>query len=275
MSTMRFILMALLAGIVSGCDGGGGGGGGSNDTAINTNAEASNNADLIELTLSDVPLDQIFQSVQLSYTASVNFLTHTTVATPTTDDVNATVTVNGADVASGTASGSIALIEGVVNTITVVVTAGDGTTTNTYIVEVSRQDADSFAQQAYIKASDAEAGSRFGESITLSADTLAVGTPGKSIGESNAGAVYLFTHSNGIWAQQAYLTASNAEGGSSYGGGGDDFGGSVALSEDTLVVGAHGEDSSASGSETDNSAGVLGLFMCLPKRTESGASRLI
>jgi hypothetical protein len=108
MSTMRFILVALLAGIVSGCNGGGG----SDETAINTNAEASNKADLIELTLSDVPLDQMFQSSQLSYTASLNYLTHTTVATPTTGDANATVTVNGADIASGRASGSIALNEG-------------------------------------------------------------------------------------------------------------------------------------------------------------------
>ncbi len=55
-------------------------------------------------------------------------------------------------------------------------------------------------------------------------------------------------------AQQAYLKASNT-------GGGDQFGSSVAVSGDTVVVGANAEDSSATGvndNQSDNSAANAG-----------------
>ena len=230
-------------------------------------ADLKENADLLDLTLSDVPLEQTFQASQLSYTASVNYLTHATTVTPTTDSGSATVNVNGTVVDSGTASDSIALNE-VITTITIVVTAEDGSTTKTYVVEVTRQTADTFAWEAYIKASNAERADYFSSSISLSGDTLVVGAPGKSIYGTlvlqgapvtefwdNAGAVYVFTHSNGIWTQQAYLRASNAEGGNGFALiAGDAFGSSVAISGDTLTVGAPWEASSASGGEADNSA---------------------
>ena len=53
-----------------------------------------------------------------------------------------------------------------------------------------------------------------------------------------------------IWSQQAYLKASNT-------GADDAFGCSVAVSGDTVVVGAIGEDSNATGvngNQSDNSA---------------------
>jgi hypothetical protein len=56
----------------------------------------------------------------------------------------------------------------------------------------------------------------------------------------NAGAVYVFTRDAAAWSQQAYIKASNT-------GGGDFFGWSLALSDDTLAVGATGEASSTSG----------------------------
>jgi cysteine-rich repeat protein len=111
-------------------------------------------------------------------------------------------------------------------------------------------------QQAYIKASNAEANDQFGWSVALSANgsTLAIGARSESgdtfgVGgdQSNnsapsSGAVYVFTRSNLIWSQQAYIKASNTEAG-------DLFGQSVALSADgsTLAVGAILEDSSARG----------------------------
>ena len=48
---------------------------------------------------------------------------------------------------------------------------------------------------------------------------------------TNAGAVYVFTRSGGVWTQQAYLKASNTDAW-------DGFGNSVAIEGDTLVVGA-------------------------------------
>ena len=240
------IVLTLLAG----CGSGSGGGGGGNN---NIQAVSATNADLSDLALSAGPLDQAFQADQTSYTATVGFLNTVTTVTPTTDDVNATVTVNGAVVISGTASGAISLDEGS-NTITVIVTAEDGTTTKTYTVEVTRQTADSFAQQAYLKAINADASDLFGFSVAVSGDTLAVGAVGEGGADNSqpdAGAVYVFSRdNNGVWRQQDLLRALNA-------GARDQFGFSVALSGDTLAVGAVGE-SGADNRKSD--AGAVYVF---------------
>jgi hypothetical protein len=122
-----------------------------------------------------------------------------------------------------------------------------------------------WTQQAYIKASNAQAGDGFGTSVALSVDTLVVGAPGEDsngIGvnpaapaqtdnsASGSGAVYVFTRAGTTWSQQAYVKASNTEAS-------DGFGTSVGISSDTLAVGATGEDSSATGvggSQIDNTA---------------------
>jgi len=114
-----------------------------------------------------------------------------------------------------------------------------------------------WAQQAYLKASNADGGDEFGTSVALSSDgnTLAVGAESEESaargvnGDQSdnsvpgAGAVYVFARSGGIWSQEAYVKASNT------GEEGDEFGYSVALSADanTLAVGAHSEHSAATG----------------------------
>ena len=119
-----------------------------------------------------------------------------------------------------------------------------------------------WSQQAYIKASNTDAGDRFGYALALSGDTLtvgaqteasaAVGVNGNQADNSapSSGAAYVFTRTAGAWSQQAYLKASNTDPG-------DGFGGAVAISGDTLVVGAGTEASSAdgvNGNQADNSA---------------------
>jgi hypothetical protein len=113
-----------------------------------------------------------------------------------------------------------------------------------------------WTHQAYIKASNAEAGDTFGTSVAISGDTLVVGAPAEDSqatgvdgdqannGSFASGAVYVFTRTAGVWSQQAYLKASNT-------GAGDEFGASVAISGDTLVVGAHFESSGATGVNGD------------------------
>jgi hypothetical protein len=108
-----------------------------------------------------------------------------------------------------------------------------------------------WAQQAYVKASNTGESDSFGFALALSADgnTLAVGAPGEAniVGYQGndsgpgAGAVYVFTRAGAAWAQRAYLKGFNPVAGS-------DFGRSVALSADgdTLAAGAPGE-SAASG----------------------------
>ncbi len=97
----------------------------------------SSNANLSALALSAGTLSPTFAAGTTSYTATVSNATTSLTATPTVADANATVTVNGTAVTSGNASGSIALAVGD-NTVTVVVTAQDGTTTKTYTVVVTR-----------------------------------------------------------------------------------------------------------------------------------------
>ncbi|AKL96033.1 cell wall/surface repeat protein [Clostridium aceticum] len=100
-------------------------------------AALSDNANLSGLSLSSGTLNPVFVSETTDYTASVaNAVTSITV-TPTVTDPSATVTVNGTPVVSGGASGAIGLNLGA-NTITVVVTAEDGTTIKTYTVTVTR-----------------------------------------------------------------------------------------------------------------------------------------
>jgi hypothetical protein len=122
-----------------------------------------------------------------------------------------------------------------------------------------------WVQQAYVKASNAKAGDRFGASLALSGDgnTLAVGATGESSSATGvngnqadtsmagAGAVYVFTRSGATWSQQAYVKASNTGEKED----GDQFGYSVAISSDgnTLATGAIAEDSAATGINGDQS----------------------
>jgi hypothetical protein len=111
-----------------------------------------------------------------------------------------------------------------------------------------------WAQQAYLKASNTLAGADFGFSISLSDETLAVGADRESGGAIQSGAAYVFVRSGTQWTQQAYLKASNVDVG-------DDFGSSIAISGDQLVVGALNEDSIATGingDQSDNSAVLAG-----------------
>ncbi len=114
-----------------------------------------------------------------------------------------------------------------------------------------------WAQQAYLKASNTEAQDTFGISLSLSGDSLAVGAyneasdgTGNNNNAPSSGAVYVFTRAGVLWTQQAYLKASNT-------GTGDNFGSSVSLSGDSLAVGASGEASAATGiggDQNDNAA---------------------
>ena len=126
--------------------------------------------------------------------------------------------------------------------------------------------ADTIAQQAYLKASDTTGGpDEFGLSVAISGDTLVVGAPYEASAATgvngdqadnsaaDAGAAYVFARSGTVWTQQAYLKASNTNGGDGFA--------SVAISGDTVVVGATGESSAATGvngNQADNTAARAG-----------------
>lgn len=151
----------------------------------------------------------------------------------------------------------------------------DNSATNSGAVYIFTRTGNVWAQQAYIKASNAEANDLFGFNLSLSGDgnTLAVGAineDSNAVGINgnqadnsaiNSGAVYVFTRTGNVWTQQAYIKASNSDSG-------DQFGRNISCSSDgnTLAVGVFNEDSNAvgiNGNQTDNSetgSGAVYIF---------------
>ena len=132
-----------------------------------------------------------------------------------------------------------------------------------------------WSQQAYLKASNTGKSDEFGCAVALDGDTLVVGAPRESSSargvdgdQSNddaphSGAVYIFGRTGQTWTQTAYLKASNADAE-------DGFGSSLALSGDTLVVGAFGE-SSGGADPTDNSAPNAGAVYVFERQASGWA----
>jgi len=151
---------------------------------------------------------------------------------------------------------------------------GDNSAAASGAAYVFTRDGSSWSQQAYIKASNTDAGDQIGTTSTLgggrslsvsaNGNTLAVGAAledssatGVNADQADnsadtAGAVYVFSRSGSTWSQQAYVKASNTDAD-------DRFGSAATLSGDgqTLAIGAPFEDSGATevnGNQTDNSA---------------------
>jgi hypothetical protein len=129
------------------------------------------------------------------------------------------------------------------------------------------QNGGSWSQQAYLKASNTDAFDGFGNAAALDGETLVVaahferssatGVDGDQSDDSalHAGAAYVFVRSGTSWSQAAYLKASNTQPTDEFGG--SPSGNPVALADDTIAIGAIGEDSGATGvdgDQTDNSA---------------------
>lgn len=134
----------------------------------------------------------------------------------------------------------------------------DNSAPNAGAVYVFVRESGAWSQQAYLKASNAEAQDRFGFAVALEGDTLVVGAIDESSGATTvdgdqldngtalAGAAYVFVRENGAWSQQAYLKASNA-------GADDRFGASIGISDDTVLIGASSEGGNATGVNGDGS----------------------
>lgn len=92
-------------------------------------------------------------------------------------------------------------------------------------------------QQAKLTDSDGLTGDRLGYAIAISGDTVVVGAPFDTLGNtgSDRGSVSVFVRTGTTWTQQAKLTASD-------GANEDHFGKAVAISGDTIVVGAPDDD---------------------------------
>jgi hypothetical protein len=134
--------------------------------------------------------------------------------------------------------------------------SSDNSTVNSGAAYVFRRNGSIWSSEAYLKAPNPDTGDNFGQKgISISGDTIVVGASQEDSNQTtitngstassinipdttngNHGAVYVFKRYGTIWTNEAYLKAPNAEAG-------DNFGSSVSISEDTIVVVAPQEDS--------------------------------
>jgi hypothetical protein len=98
-----------------------------------------------------------------------------------------------------------------------------------------------WTQQAKLTASDAAANDFFGQSVSISSDTVIIGASQDDDGATDSGSAYVFTRSGDIWTQQAKLTASDAAVS-------DQFGESVWVSGHTAIVGTRFNDAAGADS---------------------------
>lgn len=96
------------------------------------------------------------------------------------------------------------------------------------VVYIFKQEGPTWVEQFKLTASDGAPSDNFGESVSISGDTVVVGAPAAN--ESN-GAAYVFKRDGATWTEQAKLIAQ--DGSEWYA-----FGASVSISGDTVVVGA-------------------------------------
>ena len=107
-----------------------------------------------------------------------------------------------------------------------------------------------WVQQQKLTASDGESGDGFGSAMALYENTLIIGAPYANDMGEDSGSAYVFRRdARGIWSLQQKLTSSDAEAW-------DEFGISVAVEGDVLVIGAFGDDAYAGSAYVFNYQGT-------------------
>ena len=109
-----------------------------------------------------------------------------------------------------------------------------------YVFQRNQGGMDTWGQVSKMTAADGAAGDLFGSVVGISGDTVVVGTPEDNHVEAEAGSAYIFARNQGgadAWGQVAKLTAADAASD-------DNFGCSVSISGDAVVVGASHDDHS-------------------------------
>lgn len=94
-----------------------------------------------------------------------------------------------------------------------------------------------WTEQIRISGPGAESNNGFGTSVAIAGDTFIVGAPSADviIPDDNRGSAFVYVRNGTSWSQQQQLTAAD-------GASGDQFGTSVAVTGDTAIVGAPGDD---------------------------------
>jgi hypothetical protein len=155
--------------------------------------------------------------------------------------------INAAAGEAGDRFGSSVAISG--NKIAVGVPFNDSLTGSVFVY--SRIGDSWVAPDTQILASDGAASDFFGRSASVSGDYAVVGANLRDVGGNNAqGAAYVYKRSGHQWIQQAVLVALD-------GATGDNFGQSVSISGDTIVVGADRNDHGGAGNVERGAAYVF------------------
>ena len=113
-----------------------------------------------------------------------------------------------------------------------------------YVFQRDHGGPDFWGQVAKVAPTDGSEDDRFGYSVSISGDTVAVGSFQDDDNGSNSGSAYLFQRDHGgpgAWGKVAKITPEESASG-------DHFGFSVAIDEDSVVVGAEGSDDNDSDS---------------------------
>jgi hypothetical protein len=117
------------------------------------------------------------------------------------------------------------------NTIVVGASGVDGGGTNSGAAYVFRYNGTNWVEEQKLTPSVAATSDEFGNSVGVSGDVIVVGTHYGDVVGDFSGAAYVYRYSEGTWEEEDVLTAAVTAAG-------DQFGEAVAISGDTILVGA-------------------------------------
>lgn len=123
------------------------------------------------------------------------------------------------------------------NTVLIGSPSKSGNTGSAYVFTRSGT---TWSEQAILDASDATGFFRFGSSVAIEGDTAVIGSRTATGAVASSGAAYVFTRSGTVWSEQVKL--SDPTGGTS-----DNFGVSVAINGNTILIGADADDDAGPG----------------------------
>jgi FG-GAP repeat len=107
-----------------------------------------------------------------------------------------------------------------------------------YVFERNQGGPDKWGPGGKLTASHGTRSNAFGSAVSISGDFVVVGAPGDSSAGFSSGAAYLFQRKDNRWAEAAKLTASDTAAG-------DNFGNSVSIDGNEVVIGAPFGDAKA------------------------------
>jgi parallel beta-helix repeat protein len=136
------------------------------------------------------------------------------------------------DGAAGDAFGGCALC----GDVAVIKASGDDDNgSNAGSAYVFRFDGSTWMQETKLLPSDGAPDDHFGSSVGISGDAIVIGAHYDDDNGSGSGSAYVFRYDGATWMEEAKLLPSD-------GAAGDDFGFTVAISGDTALIGAPGDD---------------------------------